>query len=186
MPVVHLFTVVGDGNVRRNMTNMNIASRVAMGSAKVIDCSAMSDFAQALREVSADTTVCIVQSVTSFLVACEDAGTIFASIDPLLAEFNTQLRSFASSRPTVQVMVAPPMFRPRPVWYQRHLPEVAAQFSAVLSNKCPRNVHLMASSIAQDLCPDGLHLTPVSGLHYIIHLFDDAQRLLDAATAKGL
>ena len=33
-----LFSIVGDANVRRNMTGLNIASRATMKSAQIIDC----------------------------------------------------------------------------------------------------------------------------------------------------
>ncbi len=30
--------------------------------------------------------------------------------------------------------------------------------------------------------PDGVHLTPVAGMHYVIHLFDQTETALQAAT----
>ena len=69
MPISQIFTVVGDANVRRNMTAMNIASRPSMSTAKVVDCDAAVNLVPALASVSEDTTVCIVQCITSFLVS---------------------------------------------------------------------------------------------------------------------
>ena len=181
-----LYTVVGDTNVRRNMTTMNVASRVAMTNAKVIDCLTLSRFAETLNSVSADTTVCIVQCLTSFLVACQDTGSIFGTIDPALAEFAEVLRQYCASRPTLSVSVAPPLYRSSPSWYRTSLPQIAQQFSTVLTSKQPRNLHLLASHVSQDLCPDGVHLTPVSGLHYVLHLFDDTQRVLNSSAASGV
>ena len=37
----------------------------------------------------------------------------------------------------------------------------------------------------QDLCPDGVFLTPVSGLHYVLFLFDQAEVILDAPHLSG-
>ena len=185
MPVPQLYTVIGDANVRRNMTAMNVASREAMTTARVIDCSDLASFAQALQQVSQDTTVCLVQCLTSFLVAANDAGTIFGTVDPVIGEFSNQLRGFSASRGNLQVLVAPPMYRPFPVWYRNHLPEVAQQFSSLMSANRSRNLHLLTSSVVQDLLPDGLHLTPVAGLHYLLHLFDDAHRILTSLTSKG-
>ena len=185
MPPAQLYVVIGDSNVRRNMTQMTMASREAMTTAKVVDCVALSSLAQTLREVPAEATVLLVQSLTSFLVSAEDAGTIFGTIDPVLGEFNTLIRGFATSRHALQVMVAPPMYRASPAWYRRHLPQIAHQFSLVLSASRPKNLHLLSSSVVQDLCPDGVHLTPVAGLHYLLHLFDDAQRVLTALSSKG-
>ena len=43
-----LISVVGDSNVRRNMTSLNIASREAMKNGEVIDCSDMTSLDSAL------------------------------------------------------------------------------------------------------------------------------------------
>ena len=42
----------------------------------------------------------------------------------------------------------------------------------------PANLFLLPSFISQDLSPDGVHLTAVSGLHYILHLFDQTAAVL--------
>ena len=47
-----------------------------------------------------------------------------------------------------------------------------------LSAARPSNLLLMASFVSQDLMPDGMFLTPVSGLHYVLHIFDQAEFLL--------
>ena len=47
-----------------------------------------------------------------------------------------------------------------------------------LSALRPDNMLLMPSFVSQDLMPDGYHLTPVSGLHYVLHIFDQVELLL--------
>ena len=47
-----------------------------------------------------------------------------------------------------------------------------------LSALRPDNLLLMPSFVSQDLMPDGHHLTPVSGLHYVLHVFDHVELLL--------
>ena len=74
--------------------------------------------------------------------------------------------------------MAPPLFRSRPSWYQAGLAQIASRFSTVLWTKPPANLFLLPSFICQDLSPDGIHLTAVSGLHYVLHLFDQAQAVL--------
>ena len=49
----------------------------------------------------------------------------------------------------------------------------------------PANVHLIPSFSHQELLPDGVHLTPVSGLHYVIHLFDQAEVALASAASTS-
>ena len=80
-----------------------------------------------------------------------------------------------------QVLVAPPLYRHQPMWYQKGLAQVAACFSTSLSTDQPPNLHLMPSFVSQDLMPDGGFLTPVSGLHYTLHLFDQAEVVLLAS-----
>ena len=89
--------------------------------------------------------------------------------------------NFLSSKFTLfwfQVLVAPPLYRNRPSWYQSGLPQVATRFSSVMSADPPANLYLIPSFICQDLSPDGVHLTAVSGLHYLLHLFDQSEAIL--------
>ena len=81
-----------------------------------------------------------------------------------------------------QVLVAPPLFRSRPSWYQTHLSQIATRFSATLSANRRENLHLLPSFASQDLFPDGVFLTPVAGLHYVIHLFDQSITTLALAS----
>ena len=80
-----------------------------------------------------------------------------------------------------QVLVAPPLYRHRPFWYQRGLTQVAERFSAVLMTDHPPNFRLLPSFSNQELGPDGVFFNPVSGLHYILHLFDSTEAALQSA-----
>ena len=80
-----------------------------------------------------------------------------------------------------QVLVSPPLFRNRPLWYQQSLTQVAERFSAVLMTDHPPNFRLLPSFTHQVLDVDGVFLNPVSGLHYILHLFDSADFALKSA-----
>ena len=74
-----------------------------------------------------------------------------------------------------QVLVAPPLNRARPYWYQKGLPQIACRFSMALSANQPTNLIILPGFVCQDLHPDGKHLSPVSGLHYMLHLFDQSE-----------
>ena len=185
MPPAQLIAVIGDDNVRRNMTVMNRSSRPLMETAKVIDCHTSATLRQALKDVPQEVTGCIIQSVSSIIAAAADAGSVFSTIDPVLTEFSATISEFCSAKASLQVLVAPPMFRTSPCWYRRGLPEISHQFSLILSANRPRNLHLLSGPTTQDLSEDGYHLTPVSGLHYVLHLFDDAQRFLNLIGARG-
>ena len=165
---------------------MSMASRESMASSVIIDCSKMSDLVPSLRNLQSDVNVCIIQSITSFLTAAVDTGSVFGTIDPILGEFSARMSEFCAAKPAIQVFVAPPMFRPHPAWYRCAMPEIAHQFSSILTARKPRNLHLLTSPAHQTLVQDGIHLDPVSGLHYVIHLFDDADKILKALGSKGL
>ena len=75
-------------------------------------------------------------------------------------------------------MIAPPMYRTQPTWYLHHLPELSVEFSRVLSHDQPANLSILTSFYNQNLLDDGFNLNPVSGLYFLLHLFDDSERIL--------
>ena len=81
------------------------------------------------------------------------------------------------------MLVAPPLFRPRPAWYQQSLPWIANQFSSIISDSRPPNLHLLPSPINQECAADGVSLTPIAGLFYVLHLFDQSVDVLGTAGA---
>ena len=84
-----------------------------------------------------------------------------------------------------QVFVAPPMYRTLLRWYHNHLPEIAYDFSKIFSRDKPLNMFILSSFINQGLLDDGANLNPVSGLHYLLHLFDESERLLNLASQSS-
>ena len=71
-----------------------------------------------------------------------------------------------------------------PSWYSKGLTQVAARFSSIFSNS-PPNLNLLPSFPCQDLESDGVHLNPVSGLHYVLHLFDQTGAVLSRLASSG-
>ena len=102
MSVSRLFSFIGDANVRRNMTGLNVASRESMKNAQIIDYTSGSIDA-AFQEVRPESNVCIVSAITDLILSGGDCGTIFASIDPALTDLHTRLSSFCVARPSMQV-----------------------------------------------------------------------------------
>ena len=98
-----LFSIIGDSNVRRNMTGLNVASREVMKSAEVIDYVLGTPFDQALAGVRAESSVLIVAALTDLIMTNGDCGTVSASIDPVLDSIFTSIAAFCNSRPTTQV-----------------------------------------------------------------------------------
>ena len=100
--VGQLYTIIGDANVRRNMTGMNIASRESMKTSQIIDCTSLATLDDALSEVKSETEVLIVAAITEFLLASGDCGTIFSSVDPILSALATKLSNFCGHRPSLK------------------------------------------------------------------------------------
>ena len=71
-----------------------------------------------------------------------------------------------------QVVLAPPLYRSKPLWYQNGLTQVATRFSSIFSTNKPPNLFLLPAFMNQEFLPDGVFLNPVSGLHYALYLFD--------------
>ena len=117
--------------------------------------------------------------MTELLLATDERSSVYATIDPVLTSIKERLVELCTSRPSLQVTIAPPLFRSRPSWYHQNMSWVATQFSSCFSSDRPPNLHLLPSHINQELGPDGVLLTPVAGLHYILHLFDQSMSTLD-------
>ena len=84
-----------------------------------------------------------------------------------------------------QVLLAPPLYRHRPHWYQHNLTQVSTRFSQTFATDVPSNFRLLPAFPSQSLMPDGQFLDPVSGLHYLLHLFDHAELILDQPSMSG-
>ena len=98
-----MISVVGDDNVRRNMTGLNLASREAMKSAQIVDFLGLTPIDQTLLEVRPESSICIVSALTDPIVANGDCGTVFASVDPILTSLHASIAAYCSAHPQIQV-----------------------------------------------------------------------------------
>ena len=98
-----LFSIIGDADIRRNMTGLNIGSREAMKTAQVIDFLGLNPLAQALQEVRPESSIIIFAGLTQPILMSGDCGTISASVDPSMSSISGTLSSFCVSHPDVQV-----------------------------------------------------------------------------------
>ena len=103
MSISRVYSIIGDTNIRRNMTNLNVASREVMKKAQIIDCSQMSALDQALSQVRVDSSILIVASITEFLLSGGDCSSIASSIDPILSTFSAKITGYCSFHPAQQV-----------------------------------------------------------------------------------
>ena len=178
MPITSIYSVIGDSNIRRNMTSMNIASRQVMSDCQLIDCPPLCNLEDAFTSVRKESTVCVFQAITQLLLLASDLGTFQSTIESLLHEVSTKIAVFCQARSSLLVMVAPPMYRAWPLWYRHHLPEVSEYFSTAFGKVRHPNLILLPSFLNQDVLPDGIHLTPVAGLHYLLHMFDESEKAI--------
>ena len=91
MSISRLFTILGDANVKDNMTALNMASREVMKKAQIIPCPAMSNLGLALYGVRDESNVFIFAGVTQLILSTEECNTIYATIDPVLASIREEL-----------------------------------------------------------------------------------------------
>ena len=178
MSVTNVYSIIGDSNVRRNMTAMNIASRQSMANCQMIDCPELNNLEGALASIRDNSTVCVFSAISELLVHCEDRGTVQSSVEHVMTSLAGKLGILCQARSGLTVMLAPPMYRTTPLWYRQHLPELANVFSTTFSRDKPPNLVMLPSFINQDLLEDGFHLNPVTGLYYLLHLFDESEKLL--------
>ena len=183
MSITNVYSIIGDSNIRRNMTAMNIASRQALANCQVIDCPQLNNLEGALASVRDTSTVCVFSAISELLVHCDDRGTVQASVEHVMTSLAGKLGILCRARSGLSVMLAPPMYRTTPLWYRQHLPELANVFSEVFSKDKPPNLFLLPSFINQDILDDGYHLNPVTGLYYLIHLIDESEKLLKLASS---
>jgi len=177
-PKENVYTLIGDVNVKRNVTSLNMASRGVMKSAQFLDVGQLSSVSSVFSNVRQESNVCIFAGFTEFLSSVDYAGTVLGTIDPVLESLQLEIRSFCEARSSVMLILTPPLYLSRPSWYRTGLPEIGARFSSCFASNPPPNLHLMPGFSCQDLLQDGVHLTPVSGLHYLLHLFDRSEYIM--------
>ena len=94
-------SIIGDANVTRNMTGLNVASREVLKTAQVINFS--NPIEQSFQQVRAESSVCIVAFLTDQILAAGFCGTLYASVDPVLDSIKTSVSGFCASHPGLQV-----------------------------------------------------------------------------------
>lgn len=180
-----IFSVIGDSNVRRHMNPTNCRDRPLMSSAQVIPCTKLGVFRQSLAAIKEETTVCIVACVSNFITdSVESSSSVSQRISINLKEFFDVLSQSCSAFPARRYLVCPPMYRKWPLWYRDGLPEVLHSFSDLYAkgSLTVSNLSAMPGFPTPSFESDGIHLTPYSGLEYVLHLFDRAQMILSSSS----
>ena len=151
---------------------------------QVISCKKLSLFADSLRTIRSTSNSCIISCLTNFIadVSSRSSSNIQSRIEPTLEEIRTVISEFCQLNPDLLVLAAPPMYRLKPEWYRDNLSEILLQFSKVMSPLRSRNFHLLPTFSGIDLEDDRVHLTPYSGLKFVVHLFDSSLDVIKSMT----
>ena len=189
MAQLQVYTLLGDSNIQRSMNSTNCRDRPLMSEAQVIPCGRLELLAEALRQVRASSNVIVLSCVTNFITGSpDDVSSISIRVEPILKEFQNIVESFASAEANLErlFLIAPPMYRSFPIWYRDGVSEVLQKFSTMMCSKAsgPSNVHLLPSFSTPTFETDGIHLTPYSGLEFILHLFDSSTSLIKTLASR--
>ena len=173
------FSLIGDSNIKRHLSQHNCRGRPPMASAELKMCQRLDLFGEALRSIRAESNVCLVSCLTNFLTSSEDpSSSVSLRVEPVLLAVRDFLLNFCQEQPERHWLLAPPMYRTTPLWYMDGLAEIMIKFSAVMSFERPSNLIMLPSFPCSDLESDGVHLTPYSGSEFVLHLFDSAENLI--------
>ena len=179
MSQVRVFTLLGDSNIRGHINKTSCKANPAIRAAQVLTCGHVGIFRETLLKMRPESGVCIISCITNFLSSAVGPESVSQRIDPVLQDIRDVLAEICESNPAKSFLISPPMYRVSPVWYREGLPEVLTTFSQVLTQEKPPNLHLLSSFPTPAYQADGIHLTPYSGLEFLLHLFEGADDLLE-------
>ena len=175
---VRAFALLGDSNVHPHINKTSQRAHPSLKTAQVVPCGHIGIFPESLQKLKPEVNVCVVSCLTNFLTSADGKSTVSNRIEPVLKQILSILAECCEAFPTRLYLISPPMYRASPTWYREGLPEVLTLFSQLLTDGKPGNLHLLPSFATPDFGPDGVHLTPFSGLEYILHLLDSAHNLM--------
>ena len=179
MSISRVFSLLGDSNIQRNMNTTNCRDRPLMSGAQVIPCGRLEVLAEALRQVRAETNVVILSCVTNCITSSIDSmSSVSNRVEPMIKQFLSIVEACAEANKESLFLVAPPMYRSFPIWYRDGISEVLLKFSSVMCSRPVINLRLLPSFSTPAFESDGIHLTPYSGLEFILHLFDSSNDLI--------
>ena len=177
------FSLVGDSNVRRHLTQFNCRNCPQMSSAEVKICGTVEIFSETLRSIRSDSTACLISCLTNFLASTSSEGPCSAvsRIEPTLLDVRDTIYSFCQEQPERTWFIAPPMYRYWPLWYADGLSEILLKFSEAFREDTPSNLLLLPSFAHPEFESDGIHLSAYSGLQFVVSLFDTAKESFSRA-----
>ena len=85
----HVFSIIGDSNIKRNMTRLNRRTSPLMNEAQVLLCSSMSTLNDTVTSVRDSSNVLVFSCISNFITDVDSSGSSSVSvrIEPILEEF---------------------------------------------------------------------------------------------------
>ena len=177
--MVHLFSLIGDSNVRQHVTKNSCRASPSLKACQVLFCGNIETFASSLGKVRAESNVCLVSCITPFIASAEGSSSVSHRVEPVLQEVHAGLMEACLANPTRRYMLAPPMYQMSPLWYREGLPEILNLFSQIMTSEKAENLHLLSSFATPEFDKSGISLTPYSGMEFVLNLIDGAQEIID-------
>ena len=125
MAELRCYAIIGDSNVKRNLTPTTMHGRPAMSNAKVVLCGRMSTLSTALSSLPVDVDACVLACLSNLLTSIpgQQSSSVAVKARPVITSFVEKIVDFAKERTLAQVFLCPPMYRTTPLWYRDGLPE---------------------------------------------------------------
>lgn len=175
-----VFSIIGDSNVRKFNTSVNQRACADLGKAQILSCGKLQLLPDVLAEVRAESDVCVISCITNFICdSTPGSASVSVRVESVIEDFRDHILTACSSNAHVKYLVCPPMYRRSPLWYRDGIAEVLSKFSALMSVNKPEGLIMLPSFSRPDFDPDGVHLTPYSGLEFLFHLFDSSKLALE-------
>lgn len=176
MSVSRCFSIIGDSNVRRNISKNSCKANPLLKSTQVVLCGSIELFSESLSQVRAESNVCVVACLSNFI---SDSAAVPVSLSqrvtPVLHDIHEKVTQACEQNPDRMYLLLPPMFRSSPVWYREGLPEILSLFSQQMFEDKPSNLGILPSFTTPEYVSDGVHLNPTSGFEYVLHLLDASE-----------
>lgn len=182
MSLVRAVTIIGDSNVKHNLTSHNCKGRPLMSGVQFVQCGRLLTLEASLKSVREESDVCVLSCLTNFL--CVKSANVDTSsrAETTLKSALEKITAFSSTRPETRFLVCPPMYRLSPNWYRAGISDILIRFSSIFSS-LPENVLLMPSFPGPDFQADGVHLTSFSGGEFLLHMFENIEAVVSMSVA---
>ena len=179
-----VYSLLGDSNISGHVNKTSVRANPQLKATQVLQCGHIGILGETLAKVRKETTVVILACLTNFVSSADGPPTVSHRVEPVLQSIRSVLLEFCGACDTRMVCISPPMYRTTPTWYREGLPEILSLFSQVFSQERPINLRLLPSFSTPSFETDGIHLTPFSGLEFILHLFDASEAVLSSLEAS--